>query len=145
MKRGFSLIMAIFFVVIIATLGMLSLNFSTKTGKQTVNIYLREQAELYAKSAIDFTVLAMQRNDYSKNCLDNLTLKFDDTFSANVDVIYLDSAMTGCKNRSGGAVSTYSVKSGKGDNMAILDVVVSTVPGISPEPIRFHRRTIQRP
>lgn len=151
MKKGFSLIMAIFFLVMIATLGMMALSFSNKTAKQTVDLYLREQAELYAKSATDLTVLAMQRNNYTANCINTLTFNFDASFVANVNILYLDSAMGTCPAASRSAdTTTYAIRNAaalgnRGDNIAIIDVAVSTAPGVSPEPIRYHRRTIQRP
>ena len=44
MRKGFSLVTAIIFIVLIATLGMFSLNISATTARQTTHIFLREQA-----------------------------------------------------------------------------------------------------
>ena len=76
MKKGFSLIMAIFFVILIATLGMMSMSLSSKMVKQSSDIYLKEQAELYAMSATSLAVLAMQGTDYNINCEQNLAYDF---------------------------------------------------------------------
>lgn len=146
MKKGFSLIMAIFFVVLVATLGMMSLRFSTQSVKQSVDVYLREQAELYAMSATELTVMAMQKTDYSNSCFTNITYNFDDNFQAVVNVFYLDNALPQCNGQKTGNSSGYSQNIRGGyDNVALLDVVVTSVPGASSEPIRFHRRTVQRP
>ena len=39
MRKGFSLVTAIIFVVLIATLGMFSLNISATTARQTTHIF----------------------------------------------------------------------------------------------------------
>lgn len=144
-KKGFSLIMGIFFIVLVATLGMMALQFSTQSAKQSVDVYLREQAELYAMSATELTVMAMQLNDYNAGCLQNPMIYAFNDFTATVNVFYLDAANNQCANRAGTA-SAFSVQNpGSFDNVALLDVVVTTNPGITTEPIRFHRRTVQRP
>jgi len=68
MKRGFSLIMAIIFLVLVATIGMFSLNTSAVTAKQTTDIFLREQAELLAQSATELAILDLLETDFIKDC-----------------------------------------------------------------------------
>ncbi|NLK66229.1 MAG: hypothetical protein GX282_02010 [Campylobacteraceae bacterium] len=160
MKSGFSLIMGIFFIVIVATLGLMSLKFATQSARQSVDVYLREQAELYAMSATELTILAMQNKDYinENECLTHVHYSFgtDDegnnpTFLATVNILYLDSALpdTVCGDASKiDTPSGYSATDPTGnkyDNVAILDVVVTSNPDLVTEPIRFHRRTVQRP
>lgn len=154
MKKGFSLIMAIFFVMLIATLGMMSLSLSSKMVKQSGDVYLKEQAELYAMSATSLAVLDMQGTDYSSGCLTEKTYDFGDGFVATVNIFYLDNDMPRCDNNrnvkslnsivknfmdlkdiNGNSVTYY--------NVALIDVMVQNTDGI--EPVRFHRRTIQRP
>lgn len=154
MKKGFSLIMAIFFVMLIATLGMMSLSLSSKMVKQSGDVYLKEQAELYAMSATSLAVLDMQGTDYSKDCLTEKTYDFGDGFSARVNIFYLDSDMPGCR-RSPNIKSSNDINKRFMElkdvnnnrvnyyNVALIDVMVQNNDGI--EPVRFHRRTIQRP
>lgn len=68
MRRGFSLIMAIIFLVLVATIGMFSLNTSAVTAKQTTDIFLREQAELLAQSATELAILDLLETDFIKDC-----------------------------------------------------------------------------
>ena len=68
MRRGFSLIMAIIFLVLVATIGMFSLNTSAVTAKQTTDIFLREQAELLAQSATELAILDLLKTDFKKDC-----------------------------------------------------------------------------
>ena len=152
MKKGFSLIMAIFFVMLIATLGMMSLSLSSKMVKQSGDVYLKEQAELYAMSATSLAVLDMQGTDYSKGCLTEKKYDFGDGFSARVNIFYLDSDMPKCDSsvKSSNKIdkSKMGLKDANGNdanyyNVALIDVMVQNNDGI--EPVRFHRRTIQRP
>mgnify|MGYP000853546748 FL=1 len=61
MKKGFSLITAIIFMVLIATLSLFSLNISSLTAKQTTDVFLREQAELLAQSATELAILLARK------------------------------------------------------------------------------------
>lgn len=148
MKNGFSLVMAVVFMVILAILGMMALNFATKAAKQTTNIYLREQAELLAISATEFAVMAMQDHDYSVNCLENVTVTYPDKdnpmFVATVDIYYFDSRLKNCSNivKSNPAGATLGPNP---TNMAMLDTVVVNNPAVLSEPIRYFKRTIQVP
>ena len=56
MRKGFSLITAIIFVVLVATLAMFSINTSATTAKQTSDVFLREQAELLAQGATEIAI-----------------------------------------------------------------------------------------
>ena len=152
MKKGFSLIMAIFFVMLIATLGMMSLSLSSKIVKQSGDVYLKEQAELYAMSATSLAVLDMQGTDYSNECLTEKTYDFGDGFSATVNIFYLDNDMPRCNSSDKSSNSINKNNMGLKDvngndagyyNVALIDVMVQNTDGI--EPVRFHRRTVQRP
>lgn len=154
MKKGFSLIMAIFFVMLIATLGMMSLSLSSKMVKQSGDVYLKEQAELYAMSATSLAVLDMQRTDYSNSCITEKKYDFGDGFVATVNIFYLDSDMPRCDNnrnvKSSNSINKtfMDLKDINGSaanyyNVALIDVMVQNIDGI--EPVRFHRRTVQRP
>ena len=69
MRRGFSLIIAIIFLVLVATIGMFSLNTSAVTAKQTTDIFLREQADLLAQSATEVVILnLLQRKGARRLC-----------------------------------------------------------------------------
>ena len=50
-RSGFAMIMAIFFMIVIATLLTYMLATTTETAKRTTNTYVNEQAQLLAKSA----------------------------------------------------------------------------------------------
>ena len=55
-KRGFALIAAIFFIIIIATIAVTTLSTANMTARDTVNAYVKEQAVLLAQSATEFAI-----------------------------------------------------------------------------------------
>ncbi|CZE47145.1 type IV pilus modification PilV family protein [Campylobacter geochelonis] len=156
MKRAFTLIMAMFFIVILATLGMLALSLSTQTAKQSTDIYLREQAELLARSATEFAVMAMQAHSYTparsngEHCLETVDITYptadNPLFKGRVQIYYLN-PLLGCRaartigDRNLTAATTTSIT----DNIAMLDVTIQSTEEAGSEPIRYFRRTIQRP
>ena len=72
MKKGFGILTAIIFLVVIGTIGTLALSISTSTTKQTSDIFLREQAELLAQSANEYAMLAYTGHDRTSNCLQEI-------------------------------------------------------------------------
>ena len=52
-REGFAMIMAIFFMVIMATLLLFMLGSSAETAERTTKTYVNEQAQLLAKSATE--------------------------------------------------------------------------------------------
>ena len=63
-KRGFALIAAIFFIILVATVAVTSLSTASMTARDTINAHAREQALLLAQSATEFAVMAMQGHIY---------------------------------------------------------------------------------
>ena len=68
MRPAFSMITAIFVIVIMATIGAMVVSTSGKIVKTTTAQYQREQAILYAKSYTEFAVMAITANDRSVSC-----------------------------------------------------------------------------
>ena len=66
MRRAFSLVTAIFVMVLIGTILALAFTLSSTTVKQTGDVYMREQARLLAKSAVEYEILRiMGANDFN--------------------------------------------------------------------------------
>ena len=146
MRRGFTLIAAIFFVVIASSICMLALSIASTSVKQNSEIYLREQSELVARAATEYAMLAIISNDFSTTCLGNqsenasednpIAGEFGDLFTFKVYVKYFGD-MGIC---SGDAVAT----TGTNQGTIMLDVFVSSKPGKASNPINFHKRTLQK-
>ncbi len=72
MRSAFSMITAIFVIVIMATVAMLVTNLSSKSVKATTSQYQRAQAMLYAKSYTEFAILAVTAHDRTTNCVQTI-------------------------------------------------------------------------
>lgn len=155
MRKGFSLITAIVFMVLIATLSALALSFSSLNVKQTSDTYLREQAELLLQSSTEYALLAISAHEINaaNGCLNTINAQFpksgnDAIFDINISINYLGiglpskSAAKPCQKFSDNDIVTTD-----SNVTVIIDTVVSTNTdnNISTEPIRLHRRTIQKP
>ncbi|NLY03991.1 MAG: type II secretion system protein [Campylobacter sp.] len=149
MKKGFSLLIAVIFMVILAILGMLALNFSTQSVKQTTDIYLKEQAEILAINATQLAVLLMQEHNYSVNCLEQVNINYPDNtspiFTAKVDIRYLNEDLISCGTILNNPSKNMGDSYADGNNTALLDVTVESTSAVATEPIKYFRRTIQRP
>lgn len=72
-RKAFSLITAIFVVVLMATVAILVMNISGKIVKETTTQYQREQAALLAKSYTEYAIMAVTANDRAtNNCLTDI-------------------------------------------------------------------------
>lgn len=144
MRRGFTLIAAIFFVVIASSICMLALSIASTSVKQNSEIYLREQSELVARAATEYAMLAIiSNNDFYKTgavCIGDehnpIAGEFGDLFTFKVFVKYFGD-MGIC---SGDAVAA----TGANQGTIMLDVFVSSKPGKASNPINFHKRTLQK-
>ena len=145
MRQGFSLLTAIIFLILVATISALSISLSSQAVKQTSDVFLKSQAELLAKSATEYALLAMSGHDYAINCLENITLRYPEsanyTHEATISIMYIGNGLP-C---SASALLSNTLTTNDSNRTVILDVTVSTNPTISSEPIRIHRRTIQKP
>ncbi len=114
MRKAFSMITAIFIIVLMATVGAFILNISAKSVKSTVLQFKREQAILYARS---YTGLAIMAASTGVNSI---------TGAAGDYTI----------NTSSTAIP--------GSDFIIVDVSVSYADYDSSVPIVYHRRTLQK-
>lgn len=155
MKKGFTLLTAIVFIVLVATISMLALSLSSTTVKQTSDIYLKEQAELLLQSSTEFAILAIsghEINATNNNCLNQINARFpksgaDAIFDINMTIHYMGSGLpTGL---AGGVprcnILSNTVATADSNLTVIIDTTVSSVAGVTTEPIRLHRRTLQKP
>jgi len=147
MRKGFSLITAIVIMMAVSLLMTMMISLSSTTVKTTTDMYLKEQANLLARSAVEYVLLAISGHNNTKNCITNLNLTYPNkttpTHDINVSVIYLGKSIPNCTNNT----LDNNISTDDSNFTAIVDVIVSVrrdQTGIT-EPIRIHRRTIQKP
>jgi len=137
------MIMAIFFMIVIATLLTYMLASTTETSKRTTDTYVNEQAQLLAKSAVEYALLrvsGVERN--ASTCINGFTSSYPDAinpiFDINITIQYYGFGATSCTN-----IANISTPESNGTMM--IDVFVSDNAGLGlTEPIRYHRRTLQK-
>lgn len=152
-RPGFSMIVAIFVVLIVAWLASQVLNMSAKESKGTGDRYLLYQAELLADSATDYAV--MRIGDYDEtvnnNCLRDISITVNDAsntipmYDINMRMYY---SYQGAAPANCPAHNVLSPAVGTGlDSMVLIDttVTVRADSNLSTEPIRVHRRSWQKP
>ena len=71
-REAFSMITAIFVIVIMATVGILVNSMTGKVIKETTTQYRKEQAVLLAKSYTEFAIMAVTANDRTNECIENI-------------------------------------------------------------------------
>ena len=146
MKKGFSLIAAIFFIILISTIALTSLSIATMSAREAPNILLNQQAELLVRSATEYAIMNIQQNDYNKGCPDSvkeINLNYPSKspiFNVKVQIYYLNSALPCGKNVISSTALTDNDKFA-----SIIDVHVDSVGNIGSAPIKFSRRTLQIP
>ena len=87
MRNAFSMITAIFVIVLMATVAVFIMNLSGKMVKETTVQYQREQAMLLAKSYMQYAVLAATANEQNSSaCLDSISGGFGGANGYQVDV-----------------------------------------------------------
>ena len=139
MRKGFTLIAAIFFLVVAASISTLALSIASTSARQSSEIYLREQAQLVAQAAAEYAMFEIFRTDFSNKCLDKVDGEFNDMFDFKVKITYFGDIGI-CTPPiiipgTNGVAST--------GNM-IFDVFVTSKDKKTPNPINFHKRTLQK-
>ena len=93
MKKGFSLILAIIFILLVASIGALSMSISSSSAKTSVNLFIHEQAKLLADGAAEYAIMKVQQNDFTATCVDEIEINYPNedspTFKANISITYI--------------------------------------------------------
>ncbi len=147
MRKGFSLITAIIIMMAVSLLMTMMISLSSSTVKSTTDMYLKEQAAMLARSATEYALLAISGHDNTQNCIQNINMTYPNatspTHEMNVSIIYMGRGIPNCNNN----LLDDNISTSDSNLTAIIDVIVSVrkdQTGIT-EPIRIHRRTIQKP
>ena len=93
MKKGFSLILAIIFILLVASIGVLSMAISSSSAKTSVNLFIHEQAKLLADGAAEYAIMKVQQNNFAATCVDEIEINYPNdtspTFKANISITYI--------------------------------------------------------
>ena len=134
MKKSFAMLLAIAFIVVLGTIGTLMLYFSSITLKQTSDNYISIQSELYAKSATEFAIQALESRDYKNDgCINKIDINTT-LYEINMTFHYfLTNCPTDCN------CSSIVTKESNGT------VMINTYVKSKVDNIRYFRQTLQKP
>jgi len=151
MKSGFSLLTALAIIVIMSTVAVLVLNMTSKTVKETVEQYKKEQAVLLAKSYTEYAIMAVTANDRVNNtCLlnvygNNVLGDEDDEagYNVRVNIFYIGNNVGNCGSH---ILSNNVIQTPESPLQVIIDTYVEykELDNASTEWITYHRRTLQK-
>ena len=125
LRPAFSMITAIFLIVLMSTVAIFIMDLSGKTLQRTTNQYRKEQAILYAKSYTEFAIMSLT----ARNCIQSISADVDGTaaqvqqgqgYRVTVNIQYIGFSPAGCTNVVGGAISTPTSRG----NVVLIDTYV---------------------
>jgi type II secretory pathway pseudopilin PulG len=138
MRKGFSLLTAIIFLVLIATISALSISLSTQSVKQTGDVLLKSQAELLLRSGTEYAMLAI--SGALNGCLSSINATYNNIYDINISIMYIGNSLPSSCPKIGTDINTSD-----SNRTVIIDTWVRTKDDIVSEPIVLHRRSIQKP
>jgi hypothetical protein len=122
LRRGFALMVAVVFMILMATLLSLSLDTSAQNSKSTSDIFIKEQMELLGQSGVEYALLRLS----ASKGLAQVDISYEQNYEINVTITPISSMQTIESN-----------------GTALFDTFVTYDDGLSR--YRFHRRTLQKP
>lgn len=151
-RPGFAMIMAIFLMVLIGGMMAASISMSSTSTKKTENDYLHEQAQLLARSSTEYALLAISGHDpvVNNGCINTINMVYPNAvnpmFDIRIDLQYIlfngGVAIANCTPMNGTAGLAATPQS---NGTVMMDVVVSDNAALNlSEPIRYHRRSLQK-
>jgi len=152
MRSAFSMITAIFVIVIMSSIGALIVNMGGKVVKITTDEYQHAQAELYAKSYTTYAIMAIEANNRSVDCLEDINANIGDNpnngngYRVRTRIAYITNASVDTSKCSSTRVLNSSVSEASTPLTVIIDVYVDYKDPDNPSGpwMTVHRRTIQK-
>ena len=139
-RSGIAMMMAIFVLVTLATIMAFTIQVTAKTSKRAVDIYVEDQANLFAKNAAEYAVYKISKD---RNCsISSFSTTLQSYYQVSVNISYiLSDITTGCPIST---ITLTSVGSADAYAYARIDVTVTVNdPEIVSEPIRIFRRYVE--
>ncbi len=134
------MIMAIFVLVVLATIMAFTIQMTVKTGKRAADVYVEEQANLFAKNAAEYTVYKISKDRNCSLTSFNTTLKT--YYNVNVNISYILSDTTAACPVS--SIALTSVGAPDGYAFAKIDVTVTVNnQAVDTEPVQIFRRYLE--
>ena len=143
-RKAFSMLTAIFVILIMASVGAMVMSLSGKMVKETTTQFQREQAMLLAKSYTEYAIMAVMANGgRANNCLNTISANnILNNYTVNINIAYIgDNTTLGATNCTNILSST--VNTSQSPLNIIVDAYVS-YPDDNGQNITYHRRSLQK-
>ena len=91
MKKAFSMIITIVFIIVMSIIGMMILKFSSASVMHTTRSFMDTRAELMLRSATEYAILALHGHEFNSTngCLNNVSFSdSDNLFDINITYHY---------------------------------------------------------
>lgn len=151
-RKAFSMITAIFVIVLMATVAVFIMNLSGKMVKETTTQFQREQAMLLAKSYTEYAVMAVMANDRNTtgvNCLYTINGNMGSSpstgegYRARVHLGYIGNTQE--VGSCGGRILSQGVTTEKSPLTVMVDVYIDYKdPDHTAQWRTYHKRTLQK-
>ncbi len=131
---------AIIFILIIGTILAITVSLMGNTTQKTTNRYLYEQAQLLARSAAEYAVMAAQSQNLA-NCLKKINMQYQNLYDINITLHYVGNGLpTNCP------ILANNVGHSESNSSVLIDIWVHLKPSVSQNenPISYFRRTLQK-
>ena len=134
MKKSFAMLFAIAFIVVLGTIAGLMLSFSTITLKETEDNYMSLQSQLYARSATEFAIQALESRDYvNDGCINKIDINTS-LYDLNMTFHYF---LTDCPVD----CNCSEIKTKESNGTVMINTYVTS----KVDRVRFFRQTLQKP
>jgi len=153
-RPAFSMITAIFTIVIMASISLMVMGTASKIVHSTVGQYQREQAMLWAKSYTEFAIMTVMSNDRkNKKCIQTINSDIDSPLTGAGYRVRINISFIGTALETGSCavnnIFSNAVTTKESPLNVIIDVYVeykeSDHPDIANAPwIVYHKRTLQK-
>ena len=138
-RKGFAMIMAIGFLIIMSSILALTLSLTTKTTKNTTDLYIYEQSVLLSKSAAEYALLRISQ---ANPCtVTNLNFTEDTIYNINIDIQYVY-ANSPCVDAND---NYFQITTPELNGSVLMDITVRVDDeNVTSEEITYFSRTIQK-
>lgn len=148
MRKAFSMMTAIFVMMVMGAVSLLVMDLSGKIVKATTDQYMHEQASLYAKSYTEYAVLAVTGNDRSNNCLSTINGTIGSPSDGAGYIVTTHISYIGTSAEIGNCANTRrlstNVTTASTPLSIIVDAYVDYKDPDNDSNVSVHRRTIQK-
>jgi len=134
LKKGFSLLLSIIFILIMSFIAVMVMSFNASSSKHASNAIMDLKANLALRSATEYAILALQGHDFTKGRINEINLSYP-MFNANIKFHYY---LTNCNDNNCSQIET------KDTNGSVL-VYVTVTSKLPQFHIRKVKMTLQNP